>query len=177
MSSGNVVNPPLIADRNGVPVGFVGGRYGQDFGLVLSVAQQHIGISGPADTNDNTLFQCRIPGGLLGENDSVVIDYTASHTSSANAKTLTVRFGGTAVAAQAVPSTTSITMGNARGSNRGDKASQIWRPFAAGSFSLGLATTTLDTTQDQVLSITGQKASAGEFLRLDSVVVYLIRGA
>ena len=166
-----------IVDALGNLVGWQSGQ-GQDFGAVLVLGQQHVAVSAPADTNENTLYSLTIPGGMMGPNDTLRISYLGTCTNSANTKNLRVRFGGTAFQSSSVTTVAGVSIITSI-KNRNSVAAQAAAASAAGdcSGSVGLLTATVNTANAQTLTITGTKASAGETLTLESVLVELIRGA
>lgn len=176
MGHGKVVNPPFTVDAQGVPVGFTGGRYGQDVGLQLTIAQQHTAVTCPADTNENTLFSYAVPGGMMGPNDSLRVSVVVSTTNSANNKTLRLKFGGTQVRA-IVYTTSAQATSSVRISNRNTLTQQVIQIQGDGTSTSTANTASQDTSTPTPIILTGQLALGTESLVLESVLVELIRGA
>jgi hypothetical protein len=114
----------------------------------------------------------------MGPNGSLLITTLWSYTNSANNKTLRINFGGTAYLSNVATTTVAVqTLVMIR--NRGVTNLQVGftnATFSAIGTTTGtLTTSSVDTTSAQSLTITGQKASAGETLTLESYLVELIR--
>lgn len=150
--------------------------------VINSPAIRILGVSGaaataPADTADNTLATISVPAGAMGPNGILRITTLWSHTNSANNKTLNVKFGGTSWLAN-IATTTSVTQNIVMIRNRGVTNSQVG--FMATTFqsfvtaAASAVTASIDTTTAQSITITGQKASAGETITLESYLVELI---
>jgi len=142
-----------------------------------------LGVSGAAvscaaDTAENTLATVTIPAGVMGTNGVLRVTTLWSYTNSANNKTLRINFGGTAYLSN-VATTTVAVQALVMIRNRGVTNSQVGftnATFSAIGTTTGtLTTSSVDTTSAQSLTITGQKASAGETLTLESYLVELIR--
>ena len=146
------------------------------FGGIGVIGQSHVAVTAPANTSENTLYSLIVPGNTLGPNDTLRVTPIFSMTNSANNKTTNVKFGGSAIGS--VVNTTAATYKEQRQvSNRGVKNSQVAFSSAFGGFggsSVAITALTVDTTQDQILTITGTKASAGETLKLESVIVEVV---
>jgi len=135
-------------------------------------------VSCAADTAENTLATIAVPAGAMGPNGSLLITTLWSYTNSANNKTLRINFGGTAYLSNVATTTVAVqTLVMIR--NRGVTNLQVGftnATFSAIGTTTGtLTTSSVDTTSAQSLTITGQKASAGETLTLESYLVELIR--
>lgn len=136
-------------------------------------------VSGAADTNENTLATIVVPAGAMGINGIVRVTTLWTVTNSANNKTLRVRFGGTAFLDVTV--TTVAAVSDLRQiQNRASAASQIGKPVGGmgaggwGTATSAVTTATVDTSAAVSITITGQKASAGETISLESYLVELI---
>jgi hypothetical protein len=139
-----------------------------------------VAVSGAADTNENILATINVPAGAMGLNGILCVEWIMSHTNSANNKTLRVRLGGISgtVFATFVNTTSGGHRDNRQIANRGAANSQAcWSngntPFP-GAVTNALTTGAIDTSVAQTLVITGQKATAGETLTLESYLVELI---
>lgn len=134
------------------------------------VGHSAVAVSCPADATEDTLATITLPANTLGPNGYLEIVTLWTHTTSANNKTLRVRFGGTVFTVVVV--TTSVTTNTPTIiRNRGATNSQVG--FVSGSNSgfgtsgAAVITAAVDTTADVTILITGQKASAGEVLTLE----------
>jgi hypothetical protein len=119
--------------------------------------------SGAADTAENTLYTAKIPP--LRKNDRLRITSHVRHTNSANNKTVAVKLGGTtfhSVVTTTVAGHKMVT----EIVNRGATNSQAGEAGAQG---------TVDTSVETTLTITGTKATGGETLTLEAVMVELIQ--
>lgn len=136
-----------------------------------------VAASCAADTALNTLATVIVPALSMGTNGLVRINTSWTATNSANNKTIQNNFGS------AVPFSSTVTTSASNHSiveiqNRGATNAQVGGA-ASGSGSYGsaagaLPTSAIDTSADVVLTITGQKASAGEVLTLERYLVELI---
>jgi hypothetical protein len=137
-----------------------------------------VAVSGAADTNENILATITIPAGAMGPNGRLRIQTGWTVTNSANNKVLRVRFsgiGGTIFYGATV--TTSASVEDVRSiHNRGVTNSQACFQGGAsfGSSSSAYGTSSVDTSVATTVVITGQKATAGETLTLESYLVELI---
>ncbi len=134
-----------------------------------------VAVSGAADTNENTLATITVPAGVMGLNGIIRLQATITCTNSGNNKTHRVKFGGTQLTSSSV-TTTTYYMIDLTIQNRNSASSQFARfnRFDGGSQSQGQPTATIDTSAATTLIITGQKASAGETITLESYLAELI---
>lgn len=148
---------------------------------VLVFAHSAVAATAAADTNENVLATITVPAGVMGVDGQLRITTLWSHTSSANTKTLRVRFGGiggaTYLAYGATTSVASQAQNTVR--NRNSTSSQIGYASASTSSFTSTAsavtTSTVDTTAETTIVITGQKASGAETITLESYLVELIK--
>ncbi|MBS0175502.1 MAG: hypothetical protein JSR64_15785 [Nitrospira sp.] len=141
-------------------------------------------VNTPADTSEDTLATINIPANAMGANGVLRIYTLWSFTSSANNKTLRIRFSGGAGTIYMNPVfTTSVGYSSLTMiMNRNATNSQVGFASAGTNGGLGSSsasanvTSSVDTTAATSLVITGQKASAGETLTLESYLVELIPG-
>lgn len=165
-----------IVDALDIIVGWATGR--TPVGAVVTLAQQHVQQTAPADTNENALFACVVPP--LNPNDSVRITGIIAAVNNANVKTLKVKFGA---AILSVPLTSMDgTRFTATFSNK-TQATQVGHAYfgpyltAAGAGNVGVTIAgTVDTSAATALSMTIQKATAGDAITLEDAVVELVRG-
>lgn len=142
---------------------------------VTILGASSVAVSGAADTNENTLATIVIPAGAMGLNGILRVYGLYTITNSANNKILRFRLGATAF--YGITYTTQATVIQTRLiGNRGVANSQV----AYGSTSEfpqttgAVATAAIDTSAATTVTITGQKASAGEVITLESYLVELI---
>ena len=134
--------------------------------------------SNAADTAELALATVNIPAGAMGLNGRLRIETSWTFTNSSNNKTLKIRFGG--IGGTALFSTVRTTSDNhfeiRSIANRNSASSQVSQGAGSnfGGFTGGLSTATIDTSAATTLVITGQKATAGETLTLESYMVELI---
>lgn len=145
---------------------------------VLVLGSSAVAVSGPADTAENILATVTIPAGAMGTNGRLRIESLWTITNSANNKIPRIRLGGIGgtqfmgrVIGAAATFYNLFTI-----ANRGVTNSQISNQ-ANGDVTISTAavvTGTIDTSAAQTLVFTGQKASAGETITLESYLVELI---
>lgn len=141
------------------------------------LAQSSVALSAPADTNENTLVTVAIPAGVMGANGRVRVTSLWSMTNSSNNKTTRVRFDG--VAFGSVTHTTVASYREVREvCNRNSVSSQIGTmPGGVGGWSTttgALVTSTANTSGSVNVTLTAQKASAGETVTLESYLVEVL---
>lgn len=146
---------------------------------VIILAQSAIAVTSPADATEDVFAWLAIQGGLMGIAGALRLTTLWSMTNSANNKTLRARFGGLAgadffgnvIANQATLHHQLFIR------NRGAANSQVGPPPSQGSYAVGTAAvivSAVNTALDTSLVITGQKATAGETLTLESYLLELI---
>lgn len=142
---------------------------------------QHTPVTLTGTTAETVLWQGTITANVMGKNGVLRITHLWSYTNSANTKNLRVRFngiGGT-VFFNNVASTTNSTQSQTIIRNRNSTSSQIG--FAAGSvnsFSTSTGnpvTSSINTTGDVLLVLTGQLGTSTETIQLESVDVELLK--
>lgn len=165
------IYPGLIVVSNGV-------RWVIDGPQVL--ARSHEQVAAPANTSENILAAITVPGGLLGDDGTVAVtDSVWSSTSSANNKNIRARLGGISGTLFGPGVTmTNVTTGRlmCNISNRGTPNANIGASISSRGIdnllnTIAPVTGTVDTTVAQTLVLTGQKASSGETLALESYTV------
>lgn len=148
-------------------------------------AQSAVSVAVGAVTTETALATITIPGGAMGPNGCVIIDTAWLVTANANAKTLRIRAGGIAgteyqsyapgATIVANNRTTTINNVNSQSSQRA-----LGSPFnisGVGSTTSGQQISTVDTSVDWDLVISGQKASSGDTLSLEAYRVIICYGA
>lgn len=132
------------------------------------IAGSAIGFPCVTTALDEILDSFIIPAGMLGVNSVLQIEPVWSYTNSANNKILKVKIGTTTV--YTATRTTSVKEAPLIIlANRNSLYSQI-RPYDGSYVTAGTVasvSTTIDFSVDQILSITGQRANAGDTLRLE----------
>ena len=184
VSTSPYVIGPFLTPKNYILVANSGAvTYTLGFPDPSSPADRVLGASGvaatgAADTNENILATITVPGGSLGPNGSLRIVTLWGVNNNVNVKTGRVRFsgiGGTVYGSIALASQVQGVL-QTKISNRGSLASQVGGD-AAVSFGVStnaLVTSSVDTSADTTVVITGQKATGGDTFRLDSYLVELM---
>lgn len=142
-----------------------------------AVAASHTG-----DTAETALATVTIPANAMGPNGRVRITTQWSFTNSANNKTLRVRFGGPSgtVYASNIQTTTASVRDQREIANRGVANSQVGgasntnTSFAQTSGAV--VTSSVNTAAATTVVLSGQLASSGETITLESYLVEIIRG-
>lgn len=126
-------------------------------------------VSHTGDTVDTTKVTVTIPGGSLGVNGIIEIWIRLSMPSSANAKTVRIKYGGTSFVATTY--TTSVTGQQvSRISNRNSLTSQVGGPLSfsgIGGTAGAVVAGAINTAAAQDVLISLQVASAAETLTLE----------
>ena len=137
------------------------------------IAQSGVAVSGGADTNENTLATIVIPGKMMGAGGQVRVTTLWTITSSANNKTLRVKFGGTnfqaVIITTAASAQTQCTIRNRTAATQVGYVESTSTTF--GTNASANTTASVDTAADVTMLITGQKASAGETMTLEAYTV------
>lgn len=140
------------------------------------LAQSGAAVSAPVDTTEDTLATITVPANSMGANGCVEIKTMWTTTNSANVKTMRVRFGGTvyygfgATATAANTSVARVCNTNATNAQVGGYSAHS---FGSDAQTGSLVTTAVDTTSAATILITGQKASSGETITLNSYSVMI----
>lgn len=133
-------------------------------------------LSGAADTNENTLATILVPAGSMGASGMIRVTTLWSANNSVNNKIFRIKFGGTQFSGRVVSSTTLTFYDQVLISNR--TASTQVSNQTNGVFGIStaaVATGTVDTTVNQNVTLTVQKASGADTATLESYLVELIR--
>lgn len=151
-------------------------RNGLKLGAVLVLDQKNVAMPAPADTAENIIYQVTVPGGLMGKSDSLRVTMLGSGSGAGN-KTWRVAFGSYSVFSAAA-ATPGVRL-TAQVCNRGELARQtgvLLNSFGFGTSGNALTEGAVDTSQDQTLRITCQKATGAEAAAIECVMVELMRG-
>jgi len=174
---------PVTVTSNAIPITLVD-ETGNPMSVYVIPAGGQSGVAVPltGTTSETALVSVTIPAGSLGANGSIRITALLSYTNSANNKTIRVRFGDTlsgTVFAQSTLTTTTATRLTLTIHNRNSAASQIGGLVngSLGGTASANITGAIDTTASQTLTISGQLASSGENITLESYVVETLYAA
>lgn len=141
----------------------------------IVLAQSAVAVPLTGSTTETALATIPIPAGTMGANGGLRIRAKFSFPSSANNKTIKIKFG--ALVAETIVITTNTTvLIDTEVMNRGGAASQAGatvRVYNSGTTQRLDTTGTVDTTADVSLQITGQLALGSETLTLESHQVLL----
>jgi hypothetical protein len=147
------------------------------------LSQSAVSSSVTGTTSETTLASVTIPGGSLGQNGALRIEFSASWTANTNVKTVTVKLGGTSIG---IFSRSGGTETGARSQitvrNRGAQNSQVVSLPGSTTVVFGVFTSTYpltlskDMSQDQTLTITGTLANGADTVTLESYLVEVIPG-
>lgn len=151
-------------------------------GATRTIALAAPGASLTGTTAETTLATITIPAGVMGPNGQVEVEVLFTVTGSTNAKTPRVKFGGTAFYAPAITAAATLSVsGLVRISNKASVSSQIGFSAAAnagfGGGTTASVTAAVNTASTITLLITGQLASSGETMVLESYAVRSTYGA
>lgn len=138
-----------------------------------NLAQSAVAVSHTGNTTETTLATIAVPANMMGPNGALRINAQFSHTNSANNKTSRIRLGATEFAGT-VQTTVAGSRIAAIIQNRNVANSQVGG-FYGSSGGSAAVTAAIDTTVSQNLTITGQLASAGETITLESYTVEILR--
>lgn len=148
-------------------------------GYVL--ARSGAAVSCGADTTEDILATITVPANALGISGVLRVTTSWTSTSSGNSKTIRGRFSGasgTAFLSRAF-TTEAYSQATFKVANRGTAASQeggatVFHGSGTVSSSSASVTASADTTVATTIVLTGQKASSGETLTLESYIVELL---
>lgn len=153
---------------------------------VRVIAASGAAVSCAADVAENTLATITVPAGLMGLNGTLRVTTLWSWTNSANNKTAKIYFGaagagtGGTLYMSTIYTTTTGTRDQRQVTNRNSASSQVggangfMTAAGWGTTSGAVVTSTVNTGTASEIVLTGQKASAGETLTLESYLVELI---
>lgn len=165
--------------------GTLAGLDGTDLNSYIRIVG-HPNASHTGDTNEANLAAIKIPAGLLGANSEIRVTTEWTLTSSANNKSIIVRYSatsgsvsGTDPAFQNVPQTTNTSYRTqVQFGNNGATGSQIAASTGinwVGGTASSSATGSIDTTADTYVNINTKLASGSDTATLVSYVVEVIR--
>lgn len=147
------------------------------------LARSAVAVSCPADTSEDTLATITVPAGALGANGQLRIATLWSFTNNGNTKSTRIRYSGAAGTKyhETTNWTTQLAVaGSTTIANRNATNSQVGQTLISSTVASALnpatapVTSAVDTTAATTVVITGQKATAGDALTLESYLVELI---
>ncbi|MBJ7440578.1 MAG: hypothetical protein JHD35_16330 [Sphingopyxis sp.] len=140
------------------------------------LAQSSVAVSHTGDTSEHGFATVSVPAGAIGANGSMEIFSLWSYPNSVNNKTLKTKLGGTTIGTQLETAAQSTVMMVHIG-NRGSQSSQIANPAQFSTSTAAVVATSIDTSIAQDITLTGQLASPGETLKLESYLIRIHPGA
>ena len=145
-----------------------------NLGISYVLGQSGVAVPLTGTLAETTLASVPLPGGLMGRNGWLRVTSFWSFTNSANNKTMRARLAGQAIGGYTATANALLRMSNIL-ANRGVENSQIL-PTGNVSFFDGITTGAagtfaVDTSQDQVLALSGQLANVGETITLEMWMV------
>ncbi len=168
------------ADRLYVYSGSAWVELGAALGAWRIIAHSAVAAALTGTTAETVLASIAIPAGAMGPNGVLRVTAQWTYTSSANNKTLRTRLGGGLSGTlfdAIVPTTNAFQRRQCDIQNRNAQNVQFAPPSA---YVAGFGTSTgapltgaVDTSAGQTLALTGQLASAGETITLESYLVEL----
>jgi len=127
---------------------------------------------------DVNLANVTIPGGLMGGNGAVRTTVQSSNNNSAGNKIVTYKYAGATGVAGTLTATTGARS-QFQTSNRGNQALNVsYASFSApfGTTSNPIPYTAVNTAVDQSLAVTGQIATATDYIVFESLMVEVLPG-
>lgn len=138
--------------------------------------QSFVQVATPNDTSEDTIATIIVPAGTLRDNGGFVVKPAFSSSALVGALTVRIYFGGTLLATTTEAIGAVFVMPVLTVGNRGATNSQVSFGYTvkAGQQSLiALATSAIDTTTDQDIVITTQKATGTDTVNMESLIVRL----
>ncbi len=143
------------------------------------LAYQHTTASHTGDTLETILFSATVPGGTLGPNGVLDITTLASIPSTANIKTLKVKFGGVVFLNLAYTTGIQSLQQKMMIRNRNSESSQVaaaaTQLYSFGYPNAAVLTAAINTAVDQTLQVTGQLAVATDTITLEDMFAEVLR--
>jgi hypothetical protein len=139
---------------------------------VIIAGQSAVASSVTGTLVETTLATIVIPAGTIGPNGQVEIICGWSYPNSANAKTLQVKFGGTAYSYLVLATSAGFRSFTCL-ANRNNAASQVGISAANGfgTSSAAPVTSSVNTNGDVTILLTAQLANTGETITLEHYIV------
>lgn len=150
----------------------------QNSGSCIVLASSSVPRSFTGTLVETELAKIVIPGGLMGPDGELRIKQLWTFTNSANNKTMRVYMGGVMYQQQVLTTQTPL-QGNTTIANRGSNNSQAGvstniHGVSAATSSLGFVTGAVNTSIDQIISITGILANIADTLTLQGYTVEVL---
>lgn len=167
----------IVHDASGIVLGTRSN--GVDTYTPAVIAQSAVPSPVTGTVAETTLASITIPGGAMGPNGALRISLAFSVTNSANNKTFRAKLGGQTFLLYTVGAT-NMFLAAPLIRNRGAQNVQLVQNNAnagLGAASVAPANANVDTSVDQVLTITAQLASAAETITLEAYTVEVVAGA
>lgn len=139
-----------------------------------ALCQSAVAVPHTGNITETILATCSLASNIIGLNGRLHVSYAATHTNSANTKTIRVRLGGIGgtIYSEVAGTTEGTTYDVLQIANRNNAASQVgWSIFTV----VAPITSTINTAAATTLVITGQLAVGGETVTLQDYAVELIR--
>jgi hypothetical protein len=141
--------------------------------IILSQNATPVALTGTVA--ETVLATINIPGGMMGPNGALRITPLISTTNNANNKTCTIKLGASSVFNLTATANAAHNL-HASVRNRGSQASQI--STNGGNYGpVFTAASTIDTSVDQLLTIRGTLANAGDTITLEGYTVEVLPGS
>lgn len=172
-SSVTLASIPAVGAAVVVSYSPVSGAY-QKTPLIL--AQSAVPASVTGTTSETTLASITVPGGALSKQGSIRLIPLLSYTNNANSKSIKVYFGGVLIYSSTATASASLWFQRCI-RNRNALNSQVTESTSnGGPGTSGVAPTylTVDTTQNQALTITGTLAATGDTITLEGYTVEIL---
>jgi hypothetical protein len=151
-------------------------------GVPYTLAQSFVAVTAPlSDTSEQVLATITVPANTLGLNGVLRIHTRWNFTTSANIKSMRVRFSGAAGAQHAAVSATAATSAilETRIANAGSTSAQVGHTMlvsnGTASPGVGGAAGVVDTTAATTIVISGEKALGSETLTLTAYMVEVVK--
>lgn len=175
---GTVYRASDVGPSPGITFVSDGTRWIPDGVQILARNASASGMSVTGTLSETALVTVTVPAGVLGINGSLIVQVSFAYTNSANTKTMRIRFGGLAGTQYlSAAATTTATLSDQRWiSNRGAANSQVGGQGGVAFYGTSTNTTvtsSVDTTADTTLLLTGTLANTGETIAVESYRVLL----
>ncbi|HEX8256702.1 MAG TPA: hypothetical protein VF589_03645 [Allosphingosinicella sp.] len=152
-------------------------------GMPVAVARSGVAVQLTGTTTETTLATIVIPGGAIGPNGQVEVEYLVSYgAANANSKQTKVKFGGTTYSGFNSTAAALSAQARIRIANRNSASSQVGQPAhqtlsGFGGSASAVATSAVDTSADVTILITGTLAVNTDTMTLESYLVRVAYGA
>ena len=180
----------VIQSKAGVPVSFslssagkaanLLGPTGQTYSPPNQILATGTAAATPADTSENIVGTCTVPGGSIGKNGTLRV--TASITNGALSGTVTtaIKLGGTTIFATVYAATNTGVTYQTILFNKNSESANFYMNSTAQTNTptvAGFVDTTIDTSIDQTLQVTITKSVGADAVSLKYLQVQVQYGA